>query len=301
MPTINDRDAKTNLVIAMQDSPFSVYFLRALLLNPNYCVTQVCICSSPIKNKSTYEAIFILLRKLALGYFFSKIVESVIYIFASSLSRAVNKNDLISLSKRHNFRLVRSNNTRILRKSADKNYGLVSLHYLYIIEDEIINDYAFAINFHPALLPFGRGLSPQFHMLLKTNEVKTQDRCVYGGSLHHISPEIDSGELIKRRFIFERDMKSSTEYMIRIHGEFFEIFKKEKLLAIDLNSWPDEIFDFIKKNKSRYFSYPSPKDFKNFKKDGFEALSIYMYVSFIVRLLFLDDCQRITGQWLKKF
>ena len=111
----------------------------------------------------------------------------------------------------------------------NKTKILLSINYLFLIEEDVISKFEFPINFHGSLLPKYRGRTPHVWAIIN-NEKKT------GITAHFIDKDCDSGDILLQRGvdILEDDTGGS------ILEKFFELYPKmvvEVILQLDTKSY----------------------------------------------------------------
>jgi methionyl-tRNA formyltransferase len=103
-----------------------------------------------------------------------------------------NSTEIIDFAKRKNILLFIGNPRKEKLSSyisEIKSNILLSINYLFIIEDDVITKFKFPINFHGSLLPKYRGRTPHVWAIIN-NEIET------GVTAHFIDNGCDTGDII---------------------------------------------------------------------------------------------------------
>ena len=103
-----------------------------------------------------------------------------------------NSTEIIDFAKRKNIPLFIGNPRKEKLSSyisETKSNILLSINYLFIIEDDVITKFKFPINFHGSLLPKYRGRTPHVWAIIN-NETET------GVTAHFIDNGCDTGDII---------------------------------------------------------------------------------------------------------
>ena len=92
---------------------------------------------------------------------------------------------------------VYENTTYLSSKILEGTELIFSVGYMKTIDIKIINKYEI-INLHPSLLPSYKGLMTQKRMLINQEKY-------FGFSIHKVSPLLDDGEIISKKFKLIKD------------------------------------------------------------------------------------------------
>lgn len=133
-----------------------------------------------------------------------------------------------------------------------KEFGcdvLLSVNYLFIIEEDVISLFAYPINFHGSLLPRYRGRTPHVWAIIN-NEIET------GVTAHFIDKGCDTGDIIlqKKVEICSTDTGNSilNKYNViypYIVDEVLNLVSTKKIIAIQQDN-----------DKATYYGKRSPED-----------------------------------------
>lgn len=96
--------------------------------------------------------------------------------------------------------------------------------FMRILGDEVINAYKI-INIHPSILPLFKGANAIV-------ESYQSDMKVAGVSVHYVSSELDSGELIDQDTLKKIDGEELESFKNRIHNLEYEIYPKAVLKVL---------------------------------------------------------------------
>ena len=96
--------------------------------------------------------------------------------------------------------------------------------FMRILGDEVINAYKI-INIHPSILPLFKGANAIV-------ESYQSDMKVAGVSVHYVSSELDSGELIDQDTLKKIDNEDLKSFENRIHNLEYEIYPKAVLKVL---------------------------------------------------------------------
>ncbi len=145
---------------------------------------------------------------------------------------------------------------------------LVSNNFLYLLPGYVLNKYK-AINLHSSLLPNFKGRNPLVQTIL-AGEQKA------GYTIHYMSPEMDSGNIIIQREIHISDLQSSVDIM-----------------RILINYQPQDILKSVELALSNFEGIPILKDGK--------SLDIENYREILIGIDTLKECSRKLRAFLKPY
>jgi methionyl-tRNA formyltransferase len=132
------------------------------------------------------------------------------------------------------------NNIPLIKRKEIKNYNvdiIISVLYPFIIEQEIISlAKQCAINLHQAPLPEYKGCNSASHAIIN-GENK------FGCTLHLIDKELDSGEIIDKRFLDINKNYNAKDLYEKVDKLCFLIFKDniENILSNNYKSYPQDM------------------------------------------------------------
>lgn len=128
---------------------------------------------------------------------------------------------------------------------------LISINYLFIIEDDLINlPTKFAFNIHGSLLPKYRGRAPHVWAIIN-NETKT------GITAHIIDPGCDTGRVIKQIEISILPQDTGADILNKFKANYFPLI--EHILKTSDND--QEIITYNQdENLATYFGKRTPED-----------------------------------------
>lgn len=126
---------------------------------------------------------------------------------------------------------------------------IISYGYKYIIKEEIINYFAKrVINLHIALLPYNKGLNPNFWSFVEDTPK--------GVTIHLVDKQIDTGDILFQREIeFDEEKETLASSYFKLQYEIQKLFKDNWQTLISFNYTPRPQF-----GKG---TYHSKKDFEN--------------------------------------
>lgn len=117
-----------------------------------------------------------------------------------------------------------------------EEYDLViSYYYPYMLyKDEIVKPKYGMINCHPSLLPFNRGVHTNVYPLVELTPA--------GVSIHHLTEELDSGNIIAQKEVDYNDYDTGESLYYRLEEEmvklFFDTWPKIEQLINETGSLP---------------------------------------------------------------
>lgn len=155
-----------------------------------------------------------------------------------SIEKDINTKKNIDIIKHFDPNIVMSSNSLIFKKE------LLSLSNIFFI------------NRHTSLLPSYGGLLPVIHAIINhENEI--------GVSIHKINNKIDSGDVIGQEKISIKDNRS-------LYSIYKIAFDKSAYLTLKVfNDFQEKNVEIIdNKLNSSYFTFPTKKELKYFKKIG---------------------------------
>ncbi|MDE6885583.1 MAG: phosphoribosylglycinamide formyltransferase [Helicobacteraceae bacterium] len=105
------------------------------------------------------------------------------------------------------------------------NINLVILAgFMRILGKEFCSKFI-ALNIHPSILPLFKGANA-------LKESYQSDMKIAGASVHYVSDELDSGELIEQDIIYKIEGESFSDFESRIHALEHKIYPKAILKAL---------------------------------------------------------------------
>jgi len=164
-----------------------------------------------------------------------------LYDFTNIELIATDKNsfDIIDFAKIKNISLFIGNPRKGKLSSFivnSKNELLLSINYLFLLEEDLIKKFAYPINFHGSLLPKYRGRTPHVWSIIN-NEIET------GVTAHFIDEGCDTGDIIlqKKIPILENDTGFSIlEKYMKIYPlmvrEIINLFEAKNIKRIKQNN-----------------------------------------------------------------
>lgn len=96
--------------------------------------------------------------------------------------------------------------------------AIVSVYWPWIIAQPAADTVGLTINFHPSLLPYGRGWYPHVHNLLEGS--------IPGVTLHELSSPVDSGRIWAQRAVQAKVTDTATDLHARLQSEIVDLFKQ---------------------------------------------------------------------------
>lgn len=99
--------------------------------------------------------------------------------------------------------------------------AIVSVYWPWVIPQRVVDSLQLTLNFHPSLLPYGRGWYPHVHNIIEGTPA--------GVSLHEISTPIDSGKIWAQREVRVSVTDTASDLHARLQTEIVELFEE---------SWP---------------------------------------------------------------
>ena len=250
------------ILLVTQDEPFFLYEnIKSLIEDINKKKHQLvgCILLSPSpygNRKSFLEKSKATLSTFGLNFF---LFYSIKFVTNKLLKRTV-KNALIDTSS-NIIELDRSiNHFQSLKKINSLQPDLIiSILGNEIFKKDILNLPTYGcINLHTSLLPKYRGMMPTFWALLNNERY-------IGVSVFIMDEGIDSGKIIIQEKVNIEKNDTQRKLIIKTKKIGIKLISK----AIDiLEKGDDYVFIDNIDSESSYFSMPSKKDVKRFKKSG---------------------------------
>ena len=235
-----------------------------LINKNNYEIKGFWICDEKFgaKNKNAlvwYYKIFGLKVFMLLGVFFvffkmTSIYHSIFNNYSVSFEKLCKKNKV-------NFFYTKSPNSHKLYDWTVKNEIDITIIMVgHILKKKII--YASkigTINKHASLLPSNKGVFPYFWAKLKNEK--------QGCSIHFVNEKIDDGSVI-----YQESIENSTSSMVEF---YFYVYKNYgKMICSSLNNISNNLTQTILTTQSSYNSFPTNKDFEEFKKSNGHIIKI---------------------------
>ena len=94
--------------------------------------------------------------------------------------------------------------------------AIVSVYWPWVIPQRVADSLQLTLNFHPSLLPYGRGWYPHVHNIIEGTRA--------GVSLHEISTPVDSGKIWAQRDVHVSVTDIASDLHARLQKEIVELF-----------------------------------------------------------------------------
>lgn len=145
-----------------------------------------------------------------------------------------------------------------LRSSNKKFDFVICVYWPWLFPKEALKKFDNSINFHPSLLPIGRGWYPHVHALIKNLK--------WGVTLHKISNGIDNGKIWCQKEIKFNKLSNASELYDVAKYEIIKLFNKYIRKIINGKIVPKEqkgkIYSFKKKNVNKFDKLFLNKNYK---------------------------------------
>ena len=250
----------------------------------------ICIIESSIlyPGKNTLEALFFFISKSGVSYTLFQIAKFLFFSIGKNIYSFFHfekENSIFFpyqvIARKKNIPIVSSNNinnpllVKYLRRKKPDIF--VSLFVNQIFRLNLLSIAALGtINMHPSFLPSYRGLSPTVWVLAHNKKTT-------GVTIHKITDEkVDAGIILAQKKITVK--KTDTEYHLywRCVLEGIPLLKKILLKIKKVEKFKGEK---NARTKQSYYSYPTKKAIKNFKKNGRKLIEFkelfYTYQDFV--------------------
>lgn len=255
---------KNIIILTAKNHIYSNLVLKKLIMKNAFNNKNICIIeqSCLIPGKSKFKGLFIYLKKSGFKYVIYQIIKQILFKIKSLLVKNIDSNYYKYyklFNNRNNYLRIDLNN---LKGEKVLNYIkkfkpdlIISIYSREIIPEKILKIPQYGcVNLHPSLLPFYRGVSPIFWILLN------KDYSKIGITMHYVDKGIDTGNII-----IQKKLKCDI-----VKNEHI-VFMKCSMLAVDfLYDFINNIFikEGIKQNiiQNNYYSIPNKIDVKNFLK-----------------------------------
>ena len=180
----------------------------------------------------------------------------------------INKNvDLqiystFSLKRKHQLIKNKKTFNKILLSEKNKYDFIILVYWPWLVEKKCFKNFKYSINFHPSLLPYGRGWYPHIHAQIFNTP--------YGVTLHSIDGGIDTGKIwCQRKVQLKKFLTSDKSYELA-QNKILLLFKtcinkildnkikpknQNKKLPYLKKSWTDSVDELklTQKNTLKYF------------------------------------------------
>jgi methionyl-tRNA formyltransferase len=255
------------ILFITQDDPFYVrLFFEEFFRNYSYLGEIIAVVISQVMGKKSYSKLArqmydfygpVDFTRMGIKYALSRLLEQLPYV--------LRRNGYFSLAQlcRHYgiqvHRESRINSREFLNTLKRMNLDLIiSVAAPEIFKYEIIQIPKYGcINIHNAKLPRYRGMMPNFWQMYN-NEKSV------GITIHEINPRIDDGRIILQE---EVDIYSG-ETLDSLIKRTKRIGAHLMIKAIDMIRTENVTFKENKSTEGSYFSFPTRKDVKEFRKRG---------------------------------
>lgn len=134
-----------------------------------------------------------------------------------------NDNAIVGALSEHSPRVLIGSSPGI-RADAEKlsldlgSDALITVYWPWIVSESLVKNIDTTVNFHPALLPYGRGWYPHVHNLLEGTRP--------GVSLHEIDFPVDSGRLWAQKEVDARPQDTAGTLHKRLQEEMSALFRE---------------------------------------------------------------------------
>ena len=151
---------------------------------------------------------------------------------------------------RKNIKFLKSKKIFISKlKSSNKKFDfVVCVYWPWLFPKELFKKFNNSINFHPSLLPVGRGWYPHVHALIKNLK--------WGVTLHKISYGIDNGKIWCQKEIKFNKLSTAVDLYETAKYEIVKLFNKNIKKIINEKITPKEqkgkIYSFKKKQVRKF-------------------------------------------------
>lgn len=204
--------------------------------------------------------------------FFNFVIHSKMAKLSYWLDRMVKKQPscypISYLCKKYGIECIQTgniNSSEVEEKLKKLSIDLITIFYFdQIIKENIISIPKHGvINFHPAWLPYCRGLHPVIYSIIKNN-------FKFGMTAHEITDNrIDAGDILLRKEIELTD--TDQKYIFKVEDDV--IFQGVEVYN-DVIANLDSLKKTAKKQEEgSYFSHPSSADVKDLMREGFRIIS----------------------------
>jgi len=139
---------------------------------------------------------------------------------------------------------------------------MISNGYAPIIDEQVISKYTHKIiNIHPAYLPEGKGIYPNFWSFFEGYKS--------GVTIHYIDLGIDTGNIILRKEVklgANETLRSSNDKLLK-YAELLFIESAKQIVNCEIDAKEQS----VEKNKSFYHSRAVSEDYVELLKDGWDT------------------------------
>lgn len=262
---------KMKVVIITTDEPFYIPLTIEKLLKGKWgdCISSI-VLLPPTAKKRRWKTIIREQLNFGIIYFLYRSFQYFLYKLLSKLRiRLFNRYySVVSIANVCGVKIFKVSNVNSEQSinflKAESPDLIVSISASQIFSEKVINIARYAtINVHNSPLPRYQGLMPSFWVLYN-DEKQTAT------TVHLMAKRVDTGDILIQKFID-----------ISPHETLNSLIKKTKLLTVKAL---EETFDLYHKYNGKppatplnladatYFSFPSKKEIKEFKKRGKKLL-----------------------------
>ena len=235
-------------------------------------IQAVVVSGVILSNKSLLSSLIKYFTTSGLYYFLAQSIKLEIYSFLSRVvrdkrSKFYSFKNQLQENKITLFHEVNVNSTSFMNfLNRQKPDLIVSVFFNQILSPELLNlPKKGVINIHPAYLPNYKGVSPVFWAL--TNNEKYS-----GVSVHFIDKGIDTGGIIARKKILISKSDGEDSLYLRLARE------GAGLLIRVINDIRKGRVTRINNSKGSYYSLPTSKAVRKFKKQGRNFFNLMEYI-----------------------
>lgn len=265
------------IVILTLDHIYSNKILKELLLKYGKDIKLIIKPTQQIKGITNFQAICKYTKISGVYYVCMQVLKLMIFKFLSKIYPIFWKNEdnkffhhnLIAKKLAVPVLGVKNINLESSRNIIKKHRPdlIISVLFSQILKKEVILLPKLAvINFHPAYLPYYKGISPIFWSLVNKEKYS-------GISIHYIDEGIDTGGIIKQKKIkiYPKDTEDSLYWQSAVLGS--------KLLISVVDEFSKGLPKGKIKNGGSYYSFPTHDAVRRFRKMGrnFFILNKYLF------------------------
>jgi len=266
------------VIITSKDHIYANFTLKTLIDEGCFDNHRISVLEQDwvIPGKSKLEGLFTYFKTSGLDYVLNLFFKQSLFMLANRSSKLINRkksffypyylNDLKFFKRRilNQVNLKKSFNY-IKRLKPDL---ILSIFSKEIIGSRLINlPQNGIINLHPAPLPFYRGVSPTFWILATRSKTA-------GATLHFIDKGVDTGKIISQNKFSTK--KYNSEHDIYLTSAKKGVSQLKKFLKLLTQN--KAVTSRVNPLKDSYYSLPTKKAVKSFRKNGYSFFSIKTFL-----------------------
>jgi len=252
--------------------------IQEIIINHHDKIKLV-VLSDPVKTKrgNLFYQTYVNFKASGLRFvcylFFNFVVHpkmaKISYWFGKIIKKHPSCYPVSYLCKKYDIECIRTgniNSAEVEETLKRLSINLITIFYFdQIIKQNIISVPKYGVvNFHPAWLPYCRGLHPVVYSIIKNNSR-------FSMTAHEITDErIDAGDILQRKEI--SPVNADQKYIFKVEDDV--IYQGVEVYDDVISNLESFKKTSKKQEEGSYFSHPSRADIKDLMREGYKVVSL---------------------------